>query len=290
DLDLRHVDLQALNFLDRPMKVQLQVNVDLDDADPANLNGGLAIHNATFNTGDQVLSMDSLLVASINQEGISFLNIDSDFIQGQFSGTFDLLSLPAVLEQHFSTYYGLDIDSAQSIENQQFEFKLDLRNTTLLTEILIPDLKCIDPGEIKGSFNSERHSLNLSVVINELVHTSISATDIILEVTSDNRELEYDFAASNIAAGAITVPEFGFDGTVAGDSIETGIVVYDSAGEERYLVRGIFKSLEDAYRFSLLPDDVLLNYNSWSVPANNAVLVAVNGFAAQNLDLTFEQQ
>src|SRR5690606_20703420 len=103
DLDLRHVDLQALNFLDRPMKVQLQVNVDLDDADPANLNGGLAIHNARFNTGDQVLRMDSLLVASINQEGKSSLNIDSDFIQGEFSGTFDLLSLPAVLEQHFST-------------------------------------------------------------------------------------------------------------------------------------------------------------------------------------------
>ena len=290
DLDLQQVDLQALNFLDRPLKVQLQLNVDLDDADPENLNGGLAIHNATFNTGDQIFRMDSLLVASINQEGKSSLNIDSDFIHGAFTGTFDLLSLPSVLEQHFSTYYALDIDSAQTIDNQQFEFNLELRNTSFLTEVLVPDLERIDPGEIKGSFNSEEHHLDLSIVINELIHTSISATDINLEVASDRAELEYDFTASNITAGAITVPEVGFDGTVAGDSIETGIVVYDSTGEERYLVRGIFKSLEDAYRFSLLQDNVVLNYNSWSIPADNAVLVTANGFAAQNLDLSFEEQ
>src|SRR5690606_14197783 len=55
-------------------------------------------------------------------------------------------------------------------------------------------------------------------------------------------------------------------------------------------VRGIFKSLEDAYRFSLLPDDVMLNYNSWSVPADNAILVTSNGFAAENLELNFEEQ
>lgn len=290
DLDLQHVDLQALNFLNRPLKVRLRLNVDLDDADPGNLNGGLAIHDATFNTGDQILRMDSLLVASINQEGKSSLNIDSDFIHGAFTGTFDLLSLPSVLERHFSTYYALDIDSAATIDNQQFEFNLEVRNTSFLTEVLIPDLERIDPGEIRGSFNSEEHHLDLSVTINELVHTSISATDINLDVASNRTELDYDFSASNITAGALTVPKVGFDGRVAGDSIETGILVYDSAGKERYLVRGIFKSLEDAYRFSLLPDNLVLNYNSWSIPADNAVLVTTNGFAAQNLDLSFEEQ
>lgn len=290
DLDLQQADLQALNFLDRPLSIQFKLDVDLDNADPGNLNGGLAIHDATFNTDEKVLRMDSLLVASINQEGKSSLNIDSDFIHGEFTGTFDLLSLPAVLKQHFSSYYGLDIDSVRVIDGQQFDFSLEVRNTSLLTEVLIPDLQRIDPGEIKGSFDSEEHQLDLSIGINELVHTKISAADINLNVTSNRRELEYEFGASNIVAGALTVPRFGFDGTVAGDSIETGIVVYDSADKERYVVRGIFKSLEDAYRFSLLPDDVMLNYNSWSVPADNAILVTSNGFAAENLELNFEEQ
>src|SRR5690606_30860096 len=107
DLDLRRVDLQALNFLDRPLDIAFQLSVDLDDANPGNLNGGLAIHDATFNTGEEIFRIDSFLVASINQEGNSSLNIDSDFIRGEFTGTFDLLSLPTVLRQHFSNYYAL---------------------------------------------------------------------------------------------------------------------------------------------------------------------------------------
>lgn len=290
DLDLEQIDLQALNFLNRPLKVQLRLDADLDDADPMNLNGELAIHDAIFDNGEEIFRFDSLLVASVNQEGSSSLNIDSDFLHGAFTGTFDLPSLPAVLKRHFSTYYALDVDSTAPLDSQQFDFSLEILNTSFLTEVLIPDLERITPGEIKGSFDSNENRLELSVAINELVHSSIEATDINLDVTSNRNELEYAFTASNILAGALAVPEVEFDGTVAGDSIETGIVVYDSSRDERYVIRGVFRSLEDAYRFSLLPDHVVLNYDSWSVPDDNAVLITSNGFAAQNLELKFEDQ
>ena len=291
NLDLQLADLQALNLLQRPMKMQFKLSVDLDDADPRNLNGKLSIHDAAINNGEKIYKVDSLLVASINQEGNSSLTIDSDLIQGEFKGTFDLLSMPAVLEQHFSTYYELDIDPATvPTDAQQFDFSLDLRNTSLLTEVLVPDLEKIDPGEITGSFDSEEKQLDLSIVIHELKHTSIEATDISLTVESDRRQLDYEFSAGNIAAGAVSIPAAIFSGTVAGDSIETGIVVYDSAKEEQYVLRGIFRSLEDAYRFSLLPDNVILNYDSWSVPRENAVVVGKNGFTAEHLDLKFQDQ
>lgn len=289
DLDLRQIDLQALNLLDRPLKATFKLSVDLDNADPANLNGDLAIHDAAFNNGEKVYRVDSLLVASLTEEGKASLNIDSDFIQVRFAGSFDLLSLPSVLRSHFSTYYALEGDTVVS-GPQNFEFSIDLRNTAILTEVLMPDLERIDIEEIKGSFDSEDHRLDLLIDVNELVHTSVAARNLLLSANSGRRQLEYEFAADDILAGSIRIPSVRFDGTVAGDSIETGITVYDSAAEERYVVRGVFRSLEDAYGFSLDPDNLILNYDSWSVPKNNSIRIGKSGFAAENLDLTHEQQ
>ena len=289
DLDLRQIDLQALNLLDRPLKATFKLSVDLDNADPANLNGNLAIHDAAFNNGEKVYRVDSLLVASLTEEGKASLNIDSDFIQAEFSGSFDLLSLPSVLRSHFSTYYSLESDTTVAAP-QNFEFSVDLRNTAILTEVLVPDLERIDVKEFKGSFDSEEHRLDLVIDINELVHKSFAATNLLLSANSGPRRLEYKFGADDILAGSVRIPALQFDGTVAGDSIETGITVYDSAAEERYVVRGVFRSLEDAYGFSLDPDNLILNYDSWTVPKNNSIRIGKSGFAAQHLDLSYEQQ
>lgn len=289
DLDLRQVDLQALNLLNRPLKVALKLSVDLDNADPKNLNGDLAIHDAAFNNGERVYRVDSLLVASLTEEGKASLNIDSDFIQARFEGSFDLLSLPSVLRSHFSHYYSLEGDTATT-ESQNFEFSIDLRNTYILTEVLMPDLERIEIGEIKGSFDSEDQRLDLVVDINELVHTDFAARNLKLTANSGRRSLEYKFSADDILTGSLRIPSVLFDGTVAGDSIETGIALYDSAAEERYVVRGVFRSLEDAYAFSLDPENLILNYDAWSVPDNNVIRIGRSGFAAQHLDLTHEQQ
>jgi translocation and assembly module TamB len=289
DLDLRQIDLQALNLLDRPLKAALKLSVNLDNADPKNLNGDFSIHDAAFNNGEKVYRVDSLLVASLTEEGKASLNVDSDFIEARFSGSFDLLSLPAVLRSHFSNYYSLENETTVT-GPQNFEFSIDLRNSYILTEVLVPDLERIDVGEIKGSFDSEDKRLDLVVDINELVHTSFAARNMMLTANSNRRRLEYKFEADDVLAGNVRVPSVSFDGTVAGDSIETGIAVFDSLAKERYVIRGVFRSLEDAYAFSLDPDNLMLNYDAWSVPDNNVIRIGKSGFAAQHLDLTHEQQ
>lgn len=289
DLDLRQVDLQALNLLDRPLKATLKLSVNLDNADPANLNGDLAIHDAAFNNGEKVYRVDSLLVASLTEEGKASLNIDSDFMQMRFSGSFDLLSLPSVLRSHFSTYYPLESDTTVT-GSQNFEFSIDLRNTAILTEVLVPDLERIDIEEIRGSFDSDDHQLELVIDINELVHTSFAARNLLLTANSGRQRLEYEFGADDILAGSMRIPSLQFDGTVEDGAIETGIAVYDSAAEERYVIRGVFQSLEDAYAFSLDPDNLMLNYDSWTVPEENSIRIGKSGFAAENVDLTHEQQ
>ncbi|HEY8511177.1 MAG TPA: translocation/assembly module TamB domain-containing protein [Cyclobacteriaceae bacterium] len=288
DLDLRQIDLQALNLLDRPLKAALKLSVDLDNADPKNLNGDFAIHDAAFNNGERIYRVDSLLVASLTEEGKASLNIDSDFLQARFSGSFDLLSLPTVLRSHFSNYYSLEEDTSVT-GPQNFEFSIDLQNSYILTEVLVPDLERIDIKEIRGSFDSEDHRLDLVVNVNELVHKSFAARNMLLTANSGPRRLEYRFKADDILAGSIRVPSLLFDGTVAGDSIETGIAVYDSTTEERYVVRGVFRSLEDAYAFSL-DDNLVLNYDEWSVPSDNVIRIGKSGFAAEHLDLTHEQE
>src|SRR5690606_13160710 len=73
-------------------------------------------------------------------------------------------------------------------------------------------------------------------------------------------------------------------------AIETGIAVYEYAAEERHVTRGDFQSLGHPYAVSLDPDNLMRNYDSWTVPEDHATGVRQSGIAAEQAHLTHEQQ
>lgn len=291
NLILSRADLYALHLTDRPLTLGLDIAVDLDEADPKNLNGVLELRNAEVYNGKTVYRIDTLRVVSINKDGRSSLRIDSDAIQGEFTGTFDLPGLPGVLEQYFHTYYSLRDKSLEtSMPSQQFEFNFDVRNTAMLTEVFFPEIERIVPGAISGSFNSDRKQLDLTIEIKEFDHVSFTADNLAFSVTSDKRHLVYKFNAENIRSGVLYIPGLEFGGDVAQDSILAGLFIYDSLGEKRYAFEGVFQSVQNAYHFSFLPDRILLNYNTWLVPDDNSIAFGKDGFGTNNLSLSYNDQ
>ncbi len=109
-------------------------------------------------------AVDSLLFASIDQEGQSEISIRSDIVDGDFEGTINLYSLPEVIRRHFDNYFSLhDTTYNKPAAPQNFKFGLRIKNTDLLTEIIFPELDPFVPGEIVGEFDSNEDRLDLNI-------------------------------------------------------------------------------------------------------------------------------
>ncbi|HEX6227117.1 MAG TPA: hypothetical protein VFZ52_22010, partial [Chryseolinea sp.] len=284
--ELQNADFKALNLTDRPLKARGTLDVDLATADFKVINGNLDIRKFAVFNGKDMYAVDSLLFASIDQKGESKITVRSDIVDADFEGTINLYSLSEVIRRHFNNYFSLhDSSFNKPVAPQEFKFGLTLKNTDLLTEVILPDLDPFVPGKITGEFRSNDARLDLNVGLAKVRYAGVGTDSITFNVTSDKEELSYRLAVRKIQMDSIRMEALRLQGKVADDSIRTQLVILDSLQKEKYVFGGVFYSLEKVFQFRLVNNQVVLNYAPWIAPADNNLQFTSTGIQAHNFSI-----
>ncbi|HYF68113.1 MAG TPA: hypothetical protein VD884_08255, partial [Ohtaekwangia sp.] len=198
--DLNNADFEKLNLIERPMKAKGSLAVDLKTADFKVLNGNVGIRDFAVFNGESLYAVDSLLVASLDQEGVSELTISSEIVSGTFKGSLNVFALPDLLNRHFNNYFSLrDTVYETPVDEQHFKFDLVIKNTDLITEVILPDLEPFVPGEITGEFNSAEEKLDLRFKLSEINYGGVLVDTVSLKVISDPESFDFTFNLNGLA-------------------------------------------------------------------------------------------
>lgn len=290
-LDLRNADFEKLGFSAGPMRARALLDVDLETPDFQKINGDVGIRNFAIFNGTDLYSVDSLLFASIDQEGRSEISIRSDILTGDFKGTINIFTLPDVLSRHFNKYFSLnDTTYSQPVGDQRFSFDLVLKNTDLITEVLVPELEPFVPGKIRGEYNSASDELRLDFFLSEINYAGIALDTISLRAISDSRSFDMTLNLKDILIDTLNIKALRLAANVMNDSIRTNFSILDSAEQEKYYLGGVFYSLEDAFRFSFLQNQVTLNYQDWQTPLYNTLAFSRYGLEPNNFYIAHENE
>lgn len=285
-LDARNVDLKKLNLSLKPLRFRGILDVDIATADMQVLNGNMGLRKVAVFNGDALYAVDSLLFASVDQEGHSEINIQSDIMSAKFDGSINIFKLPQVLREYFNNYYSLHDSVTQKLEaHQYFDFKLKLNKTELLTDILLPELSGFEPGEIKGTFDSEKKKLDMRFDMKTIQYGNIGIQSLLFTTNSNKDKLNYNLFVDKIYIDSVRVDGFEFNGTVANDSIRTNVIILDSLNKQKYILGGTFFTKEKEFEFKLKPNEVVLNYAPWTVPPENYFRFGGPKLIAQNVNL-----
>jgi len=289
--DLKNANFQNLNLSERPLKARGTLDINLATSDFQLINGNLAIRKVAIYNGESLYMVDSLLFASIDQEGESSMSIKSDIISGEFNGTFNLFNLARVMRQHINQYFSLQDKTITAYKSpQNFKFDLILKNTDLITEILIPDLDPFIPGKISGEFNSEESKLNIEIDIAKIKYASTAVDSLSVFITSDATALNYKFRLKNVTQDTLTIDAVQLTGKIQNDSIHSAFQILNSKDEKKYVLGGVIRSEQDKFRFRFLQDQVVLNYTEWKVPEDNYLDFSSQGIQAHNFAITGGQE
>jgi translocation and assembly module TamB len=283
DLDLKNADFKKLKLTPTPLKARAKLEVDLYTTDFQRINGDLGIRKFALFNGEALYAVDSLLFASIDQEGQSEISVRSDIVTGDFKGTINIFQLPDVLTRHFNKYFSLrDTTYTKPLEEQNFKFDLVLKNTDLLTEILFPELEPFVPGKITGEFNSATDDLKLHIGVSDIKYSALSLDSVSVKVQSDENSFDYTVSLKNILIDTVNIKTLRLAGNVLNDSIRTNLMILDSLDQEKYFLGGVFHSFEDAFQFSFLQNQITLNYEEWNTPRYNTLTFADTGLEPNN--------
>ncbi len=284
-LDLKNSNFEALHLSKDPIRARGTLLVNLATRDFKVMNGNVGIRKVAVFNGDKLYAIDSLLFASIDQEGYSEINIDSDLLTADFEGSINIFGLPDVVRDYVNSYYHLD--DTLNVNNQapqHFRFGIRLKNTEMLTDLLIPDLTSFKPGEISGEFDSEQRKLDLRMDIEEMQYAGIGLKSFGFRTSSDSASLKYILTIDKIMVDSMKVDGLEFNGRVARDSIRTNLVILDSTGRDKYAFAGTIFNRDKGFELTLLPGGTLLNYQKWTLPPTNYMRFGGEKFIAHDVE------
>ncbi|ELR73198.1 hypothetical protein C900_05247 [Fulvivirga imtechensis AK7] len=290
-LNLQALDMQALNFSQEDLKIRARVVSDIRGSTIQNINGTLEIEDMVISREEDIYRLDTFLLSATTDKEITDISIFSNIIDAQFNGNFDLATLPEVFEKHINRYYSLtDVPDVSELAPQQFDFNINIKSPLFFSEILIPGLEEFEPGPIKGSYNSDRWALDVTVNVPKIVYTGTAVDSLNIHVYSNEEYLGYETKIASLGAGAIEVENIHLTGIVEAGHIETDLMIKDDTGENKYMFGGIFISGDEYYRFQFTPGEFMLNYEDWKVKPSNAIDFYPSGIWVQNMVLTKDGQ
>lgn len=284
-VDLKKADWQKLNLTQRDLQTRARITADLNYESIDNINGKVDIRQVAVASKGKVYTIDSLLYASVQSKEKTDIEFNSDVMSGYFRGNVNWSGLYGALERHLTRYYALPNSPPYSdAEPQNFEFELNLKNTTALTELLVPGLDSLRPGKIYGKFDSRRAQLDMLAQIYKVNYAGIRIDTAVFSLDSDPRRMRAIFSVEQVQQSDFSVRNLSFQAQAAESNLVTQLILRDSVNKQKYLLAGNFHSLPNrAYSFHFFPDSVKFNYKPWQVSPDNSIVFSKEGFRFNDL-------
>lgn len=286
-LNVDIADLNKLNLHAGPLKLRGNVDADITDSNPDNLNGTISLHQFIFANAEEQFGLDSIsIVAESTAERNSIL-LKSQLANASVVGKYKITEIGTALSNSFSKYYNTSPDSTRTeiSEPLYFDFALRVNNDPIISK-LVPQIERLEPIDIKGRYNSNNDSITVHGTIPRVVYGSYTLSGGVLDIEKQNDSLAYSIIIDEIDSGQVHLPHTELTGAVIDNIIAYKLKINGRKEEDQYLVAGEMRAADGNTEISLNPDGLILNYEEWNIAEGNVIRFGEGGIYANNFEMS----
>ncbi len=267
----------------------IQANVPALNLD--SLTGQLFLLNSLLVLNNQRSSMDSIELVASYKNGQQSLHLSSGFAQASLSGHYKLTQLGDIFIQAIQPYYAI-ADSTASDTALVYDFILQAAITDhVAIHAFLPDLQRLDDIALNAHFSSTAGwNAHLSSPYIELGTNRIVGLNLNAQTQGD--QIRFNTTVAKIGSGE-TFALLGAQlrANIAHNQVDFGLRIGDRSKRDKYLLAGHFAQESGGlYSVAFSPDSLLLNYETWSINANNRIQFSPTRVNASNFDLSKNDQ
>lgn len=282
----RELHLTADNIIYRG-----KIDADFQSTNPDSLAGKLFILQSLLVHNQNRIQLDTLRLLAEAMDSTRRLAIHSDFLTATLNGQYRLTEMGNLIQNTIQPYYNLrDTVTSSAESNHNFRFDASMVPTAALRDFL-PDMKRLDSVVLRSHFSSDSGmALNLSVPA--LQYQSNVVNGFWLRARTEEDQLRAHIHIDNAAMGeSLRLNHTDINSSIADNKINLVLRVNDREDKLQYLVKSLIEQSQPSiYRFSLVPDSLMLNYDNWTVAAGNSIQMQDNNLTIRQLNLSKDQQ
>lgn len=280
-----------LHFTTQPLVFRGQINADVPSVSPDHLEANVLITQALLVSGTNRLPLDSLQLVSGRSDTGQYIRLTSDIMNAQLAGQYRFGDLGYIIQNNIQPYFSTTPNaSIVNVQPYNFSFNADVAYHPIYAAF-VPGLTNAETIHAEGKLatgQGMQASVNAPYILmgpneinglNVTVNTADSGMNITGTVGRFKSGSSFDLYNTRLSATALN------------NNINFNLRMGDKADRDRYILAGLLTqpSVGDM-RISLQPDNLLLNYERWTITPNNSISIIDNNILANNFVLQKDNQ
>ncbi|MDB5196864.1 MAG: hypothetical protein JWP88_1235 [Flaviaesturariibacter sp.] len=275
-----------LHLTTEPFIFHGKIDADVASLNPDYLDANVTVTQALVVSGTQRLPIDSLQFVSGHTGNEQFMRLTSDFANAALQGQYRFSDLGSIIQNNINPYFSVSKSAKTlAVKPYDFTFRLDVVNSPVLTAF-VPGLNISQPIHAEGSLATGR-GLNAVVNTPSLAFGTNTITGLNVNVTTTPSGLQFTGNVDHLVSGsAFNLYNTRLTATALNNILDFNLGVGDKANRTKYRLSGTLSQPSlGSYALNLRPDSLLLNYETWTVAANNQLIITPTAIGASNFVL-----
>ncbi|MFC3560465.1 translocation/assembly module TamB domain-containing protein [Pedobacter jamesrossensis] len=283
DLNLKQVNLQALNFSPTVLSAAGIVKVDLKTADADYLNGTVDITGLQVVKDAQRISVDTISVFAKSTETENQLTLKSEILSAKIDGKYQLTKVSNAIINEINKYYAFG--EITKVPDQRLRFFVQVYDSKLLKQF-VPELTVFKSSQFYGLIDTQKDSLQIKGNFPQIVYGDFKVDTTVLNINNDNNKLAYGLTVKALQSPSVALFNTEISGDAANNLLGVNIFLRDRQRKDKYVIGGNFQSINKDFKFTLDPQKLLLDYQKWVVSQDNYIQFGASGILVNQFQIS----
>jgi len=283
DLNLKQLNLQALNFSPTVLSAAGVVKVDLATADADYLNGSVDVTGLQLVKDQQKINVDTISVRAKSTENENELTLKSEVLSAKIDGKYQLTKVSNAIINEINKYYAFG--EVTKIPDQRMRFFVKVYDSKLLKQF-VPELTVFKPSQFYGLIDTQKDSLQIKGNFPQVVYGDFKIDTTLININNDNNKLDYALTVKALQSPSVSLFNTEVSGDAASNILGVNIFLRDRQRKDKYVIGGNFQSINKDFKFTLDPQKLLLDYQKWVVSQDNYIQFGASGILVNQFQIS----
>lgn len=290
--ELARINPRRLNLYTDTLEAGMKMSATIEGLKPDDIIGDVVLGDVWVNKGGKKLELDTLVISARKQDNIRTLTINSELLKAGLVGRFTAEGLPLALDHFINHYFSAyPVPEIQLTSPQQADFNLYIKKDPQLIEAFVPGLRIPQAVSLKGKFDSKQSQLIVEGSAPQLIYGDQRIDSLSIKGSTNEDKLKLRVKAERIVMGTNTIPQPSLSGTFDKDDASFGLKLAGDNADSRLNLNGRLQIRKDTFYLRLLPSEVFLKKQQWTIAENAAITygpnyIWVDGLVIQQGDQT----
>lgn len=284
---LNKIDLQKLNFSSTELKIAGNIDADIKSANVDYLNGNIFATALQVVKDGKNIRLDTVKVIAQATASANSLILKSEVVSAKFEGKYQLTKIGSALTNQLNKYYAFG--ETKKTPAQRIKFSAAVHNAKLIQEF-VPELTNFAPAKINGLLDTDKDNLILNANFPKVIYGNFNVDSATLAIANNGNELDYKLRVEEVTNPSLALYYTEISGSAKNNKIDANIFLRDKKRKDKYIIAGIFESINKDFRFRLSPERLILDYEKWNVAPENFLQFGKSGILANQFNISRADQ